>query len=104
MPGESFVVQVFNGSGEPYVASLVADSLRRRGVDVRSVVKLAGRVYPYTLLLDRRGDELKADSLLAILGLPRERLVLQRNNDIYDATVVIGRDYRAALAKILGGS
>ena len=101
IPGSSIVVQVFNGSGDVNAALAVTDSLRKRGIDVRSVVKDAGNIYPKTILLDRRGSAFTIDSLLVITGLGRDRIALQKDDDIFDATLVLGRDYQAALAKLI---
>ena len=101
IPGSSIVVQVFNGSGNINAAVEITDSLRKYGIDVRGVVKNAKNIYPYTLLLNRKGDESKCDSLAKILGLPDDRIIIQRNNDIFDVTLVLGKDFKNALAKLM---
>lgn len=101
IPGDALIIQVFNGSGDVAAANAVTDSLRRLGLDVKDIVKDAGVIYPYSLLVDRRGDVAKSDTLIKIVGLPMNRVVLQRNNDMFDATLVLGRDYRIALAKLI---
>jgi len=101
VPGSSIVVQVFNGSGDVNAAQSVAMVLSKLGVDVRDMVKDAGNVYPQTILLDRRGSSHTIDSLLIITGLGRDRIALQKDDNIFDATLVLGRDYQIALAKLM---
>ncbi len=101
VPGSSIIIQVFNGSGDINAASEVTDSLRRCGIDVRGVVKNAANIYPFTILLDRKGNEDKCDSLVKLMGLPSSRKVIQRNSDMFDATLVLGKDFKSALVKLL---
>lgn len=93
------IVQVFNGSGDISAANIVKESLTMHGVDVQDVVKNANAIYPYTILIDRKGDEFKIDSLISITGIPNERVILQRNYQMFDATLVLGRDWKMALSK-----
>ena len=99
-PGAKIVLQLFNGTGDKSIAAPISDSLRALGIDVRKEVRRASHIYPYTLLLDRRGNPHLVDSLAAVLGLPRDRVILQKNNSIYDVTLVLGKDYREVLKGI----
>jgi len=99
--GSAIVIQVFNGTGDADVISFVTDSLRRQGFDVRDFGKNTDYIYPQSLILDRKGNEIAIDTLMEITGLTRDRVVLQRNEDIYELTLVIGKDYKTALAKLV---
>ena len=98
--GGKIVLQLFNGTGYKDVVAPISDSLRAMGIDVRDEVRRARSVYPYTILLDRKGNPHVADSLALILGLPRDRVILQKNNSIYDVTLVLGKDYKGVLKGI----
>ena len=100
IPDNAIILQLFNGSGENGIISMISDSLRSRGIDIRSEIKKSKNIYPYTLLLDRKGNNTRIDSLAEMLAIPKDRIILQRNNDIFDATLVIGRDYKMALSKL----
>ena len=101
VPEDAVVIELFNGSGDPGIIALVSDSLRTCGIDVRSVTKNARSIYPYTLVLDRKGTAERINSLIKTLDIPRARVIIQRNSDIFEATLVLGRDYNQILAKIL---
>ena len=96
----AIILQLFNGSGDIGAVAVISDSLRSRGIDIRSEIKKTKTVYPYTLLLNRKGNDARIDSLANMLKLTNDRVILQKNNDIFDATLVIGRDYKIALAKL----
>ncbi|MCD6530813.1 LytR C-terminal domain-containing protein [bacterium] len=98
--GEKVVLQLFNGTGDKTAIAPLSDSLRAMGIDIRDEVRGSRSVYPYTILLDRHGNPKLVDSLATLLGMPHDRIVLQRNRDIYDATLVIGKDYKQILTKI----
>ncbi len=98
--GEKIALQLFNGTGDKTAIAPLSDSLRAMGIDIRDEVRGSRSVYPYTILLDRHGNPKLMDSLATLIGLPHDRIVLQRNRDIYDATLVIGKDYKQVLTKI----
>jgi len=100
-PDSSLIIQVYNGSGNMAMATIVTDSLRNRGVDVQNLVKSSKKTYPFTILLDRKHQKSKIDSLVSIMGLPADRVILQRNNEFFDATLVLGVDYKTAIPNLL---
>ncbi len=99
--GDRIMLQLFNGAGDKSAVAILSDSLRAMGIDVGDEVRNSRSVYPYTILLDRKGNPQLMDSLATILGLPHDRIVLQRNKNIYDATLVVGKDYKQILKKVL---
>ena len=98
--GTKIVLQLFNGTGDKTALAPLSDSLRSMGIDVRDEIRGARSVYPYTILLDRHGNPPLVDSLATLIGLPHDRIILQRNKDIYDATLVVGKDYKQVLANL----
>jgi len=101
VPEDAIVIELFNGAGDPGIVAMVSDSLRTHGIDVRSVTKNARSIYPYTLVLVRKENVKRINSLIKTFDIPRDRVIIQRNTDIYEATLVLGRDYNQILAKIL---
>jgi len=85
-------IQLFGGCSRRVKVLEIGDLLREHGVDVTETVN-SNSIYPYSLVVDRIGNRSIADSLKKILGLPDDRVILQRRNMIVDATVVIGLDY-----------
>ena len=94
VPGKkSIKIQLFGGCGKQGEIKPIAERLRELGVDVVDITSETGNIYPVSLIIDRRGNRLVADSIASILGLSRKNIVLQRYDLIVDATVVIGLDY-----------
>ena len=85
-------VEVLNGCGMPGAATAMTDFLRNKGFDVKSSGNAESWNYPRTLVVARTLDQSTAKKLCAALKI--DRLVLIRTNtDIYDASVIIGKDY-----------
>jgi len=104
VPEDAIVLELVNGSGDISILALLSDSLRAQGIDVKSVTKKTKAIYPYTLLLDRRNNPERIDTLAKILGIPEERITLQKNSAIFEATLVIGRDFKQTLPKFFSSS
>ena len=96
--GRSIKVQLFGGCGRGSEVMRLADRLREIGIDVVDIHKESGNLYPYSLVVDRRGNSAVAESLAHLLGLPEDRVVVQRYNLMVDATIVVGLDYTGLLA------
>lgn len=97
--GKSIVLQVVNGSGKGHAEISITDAIRRIGIDVRDVGK-SEFVYPLTLLLCRSGNMATAESLASLLGLSRDRLLLQKSDIHVDATLILGTDFKETLPKL----
>ncbi len=100
VPSDAYVLQLLNGSGESSFINGLCDSLRVRKLDVRSVVRKTSAIYPQTYLIDRKNNTAKTDSIATLLGIPPQRIILHRDEDIYDFTILIGRDYPFILKKL----
>lgn len=99
VPKGDIVVQVINGSGNSRAASILTEYLRSNGIDVRDV-RESKQKYPYSLLLNRKESCYFVDSLRQMLGIGKEKVILQRSNMPYDATIIIGKDFMVAFSKL----
>ena len=98
----AITIQLFGGCGRGNEVMKIADNLRELGVDVVEQGKDIGSIYPETIIIDRRGNKGKADSLARIFGLGKDRIILQIFDLSVDATVVIGLDYPKIAKKLQG--
>ncbi len=94
---ESITAEVLNGCGVPGIADKFAKILRTNGIDVYNPTNASSFGFPNTLLLDRQGQKVVADSVASILGLPDDCVLIQRNDDMMDVTLIIGKDYKKYL-------
>lgn len=85
-------VQVLNGCGAVGGANKMADFLRERNFDVKSIGNAECWNYPFTMVIARNSDMSIASQVAKTLKT--DKVVLVRNTEqLYDATVVIGPDY-----------
>jgi len=98
--GRAIKVQLFGGCRRPGDVMQIAESLRKLGIDVVEIENESGFTYPSSLVVDRLGNPSIADSLCSLLGLPEDRIVLQKYSLMLDATIVIGLDYPKILEKL----
>lgn len=89
----SIAIQILNGCGRPKEIMPIVQGIRELGINVADFSHEAGNIYPSSLVIDRRGNKLVADSIATIFGLSRKNIVIQRYDLNVDATVVIGLDY-----------
>ncbi len=93
-PPERITLEVFNGLRDGNATLKVQESLRRDGrVDVVTIEKGSSSIYPRTVILDRKGDREKMLYLAYMLGLPEDRILIQKSNQRLDATLVVGVDW-----------
>ncbi|HHS50051.1 MAG TPA: LytR family transcriptional regulator [candidate division Zixibacteria bacterium] len=95
-------VELFGGCGRRTEVLKIADMLREIGIDVVDIKQESGFLYPASLIVDRTGAPLVADSLARLVGLPPDRVVIQRYNLMFDATIVVGLDYLVIIEKLKG--
>ncbi len=100
--GRAIKVQLFGGCRRPDEVMEIAELLRKIGIDVMEIQSTSGFTYPNSLIVDRTGNSAVADSLAKILGLSKDRVVVQKYNLMLDATIVIGLDYPSIKKKLNG--
>lgn len=90
-------VEVLNGAGDRGAARQAAEHLRARGFDVVYFGNAESFDHAVTRVLDRSGREEKAAEVARALGL--DSAVVELERELYlDATVILGSDWREALA------
>lgn len=95
-------VEVLNGVGDRGVARRGAEVLRDRGFDVVYFGNADAFGHGATRVLDRSGRPEAAAAVARAMGL--DSAVTDHDSTLYlDATVILGEDWRAALAEA-GGS
>lgn len=86
-------IEILNGCGIEGAANRVADYVRSKNFDVKSIGNAQSWNYPFTLVVSRTLDTLIAAKISHVLGT--NKLVIIRNNENhYDVTVFIGPDFR----------
>ena len=87
-------VDVLNGCGASDAARAVTGYLRSRGFDVVEMRNYKTFDVPQSLVVDRTGDRRNSERVAYALGIKKENIIQQVNQDYYvDVSVVIGRDY-----------
>jgi len=87
-------VDVLNGCGVAGVATQFTSFLRARGFDVVEMRNYKKFDVPESLVIDRTGVRGHAERVAYALGIRKENIVRQINEDYFvDVTVVIGKDH-----------
>jgi hypothetical protein len=88
-------IEVLNGCGVPGMADRFAAYFRDKGFDVIKTSNYRSFGVAQTLVIDRKGDAGRSGRAAKALGIAEDR-VIQESHESYgfDATVVIGTDYR----------
>ncbi len=87
-------VEVLNGCGVGGIADRFTDFLRNNKFDVVSMGNYIRFDMDETLVIDRTGNKANALAVANALGVKRENVIQQLNNDyLLDVSIVIGRDY-----------
>jgi hypothetical protein len=85
-------IQVLNGCGAEGAANKVADFLRSKNFDVKSIGNADTWNYPFTMVIARSQDMTIAQQIAHVLTTDKMTMV-RTNEQAYDVTVVIGPDY-----------
>lgn len=87
-------VEVLNGCGVGGIADRFTDFLRSNKFDVVNIANYIRFDMDETLVIDRRGNKANAYSVAKSLGVKKENVIQQLNDDYFlDVSIVIGRDY-----------
>jgi len=93
-------LEVLNGCGAAGVADLFTSYLRDRKFDVVNVSNYISFDIDRTMVIDRTGNMANARKVADMLGVEKENVFQQINNDYFlDVSVIIGRDYNRLLPK-----
>lgn len=91
---EIIQVEVLNGCGISGIADRFTDFLRNNKFDVVSMGNYIRFDLDESIVIDRTGNKANALNVAKALGVKRENVIQQLNNDYFlDVSIVIGRDY-----------
>ncbi|MEI7812987.1 MAG: LytR C-terminal domain-containing protein [Ignavibacteria bacterium] len=94
VPSEIIQAEVLNGCGMAGVGDKFTDYLRNNKVDVVNVGNYISFDIVKTIVIDRTGNLSNAKKIASMLGVKKENVIQQLNNDYFlDVSVVIGKDY-----------
>lgn len=92
--GKVIQLDVLNGCGASGAATAFTGYLRARGFDVVEMHNYKTFDVEHSLVIDRGGNLENAERVAYALGVRKENIIQQINQDYYvDVSVVIGRDY-----------
>jgi hypothetical protein len=103
-PGEIIQIDVLNGCGANGAATAFTSFLRARGYDVVEMRNYKAFDVEESLVIDRTGNRKNAEKVAYALGIRKENILQQLNQDYYvDVSVVIGKDYNSLKPSHEGG-
>jgi hypothetical protein len=103
-PGEVIQIDVLNGCGVTGAATSFTSFLRARGYDVVEMRNYKAFDVEESLVIDRTGNRKNAEKVAYALGIRKENILQQLNQDYYvDVSVVIGKDYSSLKPSHEGG-
>lgn len=95
-PGEIIQMDVLNGCGVSGAATTFTGYLRARGFDVVEIRNYKTFDIDESLVIDRTGNLKNAEKVAYALGVKKQNIVQQLNQDYYvDVSLVIGKDYHS---------
>jgi hypothetical protein len=87
-------VDVLNGCGSPGAGTAFTSYLRARGFDVVEIRNYKSFDVAESLVIDRTGNKTNAERVAYALGIDRDHVIQQINEDYFvDVSVIIGRDH-----------
>lgn len=95
-PAEIIQMDVLNGCGISGAATTFTGYLRARGFDVVEIRNYKTFDVDESLVIDRTGNLKNAGKVAYALGIKKQNIVQQLNQDYYvDVSLVIGKDYHS---------
>lgn len=92
---EYIQAEVLNGCGVSGLGEKFTDFLRKNKVDVVQTGNYITFEIEKTLVIDRGGNISNANKIAALLGVEKNTVLQQLNEDYFlDVSVVIGKDYQ----------
>ncbi|RJP66463.1 MAG: LytR family transcriptional regulator [Ignavibacteriales bacterium] len=87
-------LEVLNGCGVPGIGEKFTTFLRAKSFDVVNLGNYISSDVINTLVIDRRGNLENAKKVAEALGVKKENVIQQINNDYFlDVTLVLGKDF-----------
>ena len=85
-------IEVLNGCGMPGAAGKVADFLREKSFDVKSIGNAKSWNYPFTIIVSRTEDMTTAEQICAAFNTDK-LIILRTGEELYNVSVLIGPDF-----------
>ena len=93
-PAGPIQVDVLNGCGSAGAGTAFTSYLRARGFDVVEIRNYKSFDIAESLVLDRTGNKANAERVAYALGIRKDHVIQQINEDYFvDVSVIIGRDH-----------
>jgi len=94
IPSEIIQCDVRNGCGVNGVADRFTDYLRANNFDVVNIGNYSSFDIENTIIIDRMGNMTNAYETARVLGVKKENVIQQVNEEYFlDVSVIIGKDY-----------
>lgn len=94
IPSEIIQVEVLNGCGVSGLADRFTDYLRSKGYDVVNKGNYIQFDIEKTMIIDRIGNKANAEVIANSLGVNKNSIITQINEDYFlDVSVILGADY-----------
>jgi hypothetical protein len=91
---EIIQVEVLNGCGVNGLADRFTDYLRLNDFDVVSTGNYESFDILHTLVIDRTGNIANAKKVAEAIGIKKENVIQQLNNDyLLDVSIIVGKDF-----------
>lgn len=96
LEGSTIQVEVLNGCGVDRLAADARRYMKDRGFDIVGVGNYSDDNVLQSFVVDHVGDGVAAAKVASSIGIPVERVLRgDEAEPLFDATVVIGHDYRS---------
>ncbi|MEG8945749.1 LytR C-terminal domain-containing protein [Rosettibacter firmus] len=94
LPSDIIQVEVLNGCNVSGVADRFTEYLRNNGFDVVNIGNYINNDMDETIIIDRTGRKANAYKVAEALGVKRENVIQQLNDNYFlDVSIIIGKDY-----------
>ena len=93
--GHRIQIEILNGCGQRYIASMYQNFLRHEGYDVMAAKNASSFDYEYSMVQLHRGDSTMAAYLSDLMGV-HDSLVIEKLDEslMFDLTLIIGSDFK----------
>ena len=93
--GHRIQIEILNGCGQRYIASMYQNFLRHEGYDVMAAINASSFDYEHSTVQLHRGDSTMAVYLSDLMGV-HDSLVIEKLDEslMFDLTLIIGSDFK----------
>ena len=93
--GHRIQIEILNGCGQRYIASMYQNFLRHEGYDVMAAINASSFDHEYSMVQLHRGNSTMAVYLSDLMGV-HDSLVIEKLDEslMFDLTLIIGSDFK----------